>query len=320
MPLAAIAVPIILVGYSCYCHRSLQQLLTRNMYMAIGLILVCMVLYLFLYQPWTAFNADVVELSLVTKYFRSLVYSTNLALNMPFYLVFAGLVIILIRRSNPDIFVLLAILIPPLTYPLIMVSSSFYERMFISLVPFYGFAAAICLDSLYRLLNQKFSQFFAIIVFVLLLSTALVFPKAIFSYGIDMKLDQYPWKLKRWSYLTINTSRMLKGSDFEFMADATKDTLWVKQAYKFLQQKQVQNDEWVFMTIQNTTLLYHTDLKAQLLWPVKKSYLDIIPNRFWILVDPEEVAGRFSMANFYYGIFNPPENSRMLSHGPTVTE
>jgi hypothetical protein len=268
-----------------------------------------MVPYLFLYQPWTAFNADVVELSLATKYFRSLVYGTNLALNMPFYLVFAGLVVILIRRSNSDICVLMAILVPPLIYPFIMVSSSFYERMFISLVPFYGFAAAICLDSLYRLLNQKSSHFSATIVFVLLLSTALVFPKAIFSYGIDMKLNQYPWKLKRWSYLTINTSRMLKKSDFEFMTDATKDTLWVKQAYKFLRNKQVQNDEWVFMTSQNTTLLYHTDLKAQLVWPVKTSYLNTISERFWVLVDPDETAGRYSMGNFYYGIFNPSRNS-----------
>ena len=124
-----------------------------------------------------------------------------------------------------------------------------------------------------------------------------------------MRLNQYPWKLKRWSYLTINTSRMLKGSDFEFMTCGTKDTLWVKQAYKFLRRQQVQNDEWVFMTIQNTTLLYHTDLKAQLVWPVKTSYLNTISERFWVLVDPDETAGRYSMGNFYYGVFNPSENS-----------
>ena len=104
---------------------------------------------------------------------------------------------------------------------------------------------------------------------------------------------------------------MLKGSDFEFMTDGTKDTLWVKQAYKFLQQKQVQNDEWVFMTIQNTTLLYHTDLKAQLIWPVKASYLNSIKERFWILIDPDEVKGSYSMGNFYYGIFNPPAGERI---------
>jgi hypothetical protein len=313
MPLAAIAAPIILLSYSLYCHRSWYQLVNKNLFIAIGFILACIVPYLFLYQPWTAFNANVVELSLATKYFRSFVYLISLALNMPFYLVAVGLVLIACRRSRSDIFVLLALLVPSLAYPLIMVSSSFYERMYLNLVPFYGFAAAICLDSFYRLLNRKVSRFAALIVLILLLSSSLIFPKAIFSYGVDVKLDQYPWKLKRWPFLMTTTYRMLKKTDFEFMTKETKDTLWVEQAYAFLKQKQVRKNEWVFMTIQNTTLLYHTDLKAQLIWPVKKSYLDTIPDRFWVLIDPEEVAGRYSMGNFYYGVFNPPEGMRIRS-------
>ena len=65
------------------------------------------------------------------------------------------------------------------------------------------------------------------------------------------------------------------------------------------------------MTIQNTTLLFHTDLKAQLIWPVKASYLNYIKERFWILIDPDEVKGSYSMGNFYYGIFNPPAGERI---------
>jgi len=311
MPLAAIAAPIILVSYSIYSKRSWHQLVNKNLLVAIGFIIVCMIQYLFLYQPWTAFNADVVELSLATKYFRSIVYLISLGLNMPFYLVAVGMILIICRRSKSDVFVLLAILVPALIYPLIMVSSSFYERMYLNLVPFYGFAAAICLDSFYLFLNRKFSRLSSTIVLVLLLSCALVFPKAIFSYGINVNLDQYPWNLKRWPFLTTTTYRMLKKTNFEFMTKETKDTLWVEEAYEFLRRKQVRNDEWVFMTIQNTTLLYHTDLKAQLIWPVKKSYLNTIQDRFWILIDPEEVAGRYSMGNFFYGIFNPPEGSQI---------
>jgi len=276
-----------------------------------GFILACIVPYLFLYQPWVALGADVVELSLPTKYYRSLIYVVSMALNMPFYLVFAGLILVLIRRSKPDMFVLLALLVPTLTYPLIMVSSSFYERMFLTLVPFYGLAAAIFLNSFYQLLHRKFSRFSAVLVLTLLFSSALLFPKLIFSYGIDVKLDQYPWRLKRWPLLTTTTYRMLKKADFEFMTNATKDTLWVEEAYEFLRQKHVRKDEWVFMTIQNTTLLYHTDLKAQLIWPVKKSYLNEIRDRFWLLIDPEEAAGRDSMGNFYYGFFNPPDDVRI---------
>ena len=63
MPLAAIVAPIILMGYRLYCHRSWKHLLNQNLMMAMGLILACIIPYLFLYQPWTAFNADTANIA-----------------------------------------------------------------------------------------------------------------------------------------------------------------------------------------------------------------------------------------------------------------
>jgi hypothetical protein len=311
MPLAAIAAPIIMLVYQMYSQKSWQWLVSRNLLLSILLVVLFIIPYLSVYQPWKAFNADVVELSLATKYFRTGAYLAGLSVNMPFYLIVVGLVIMLWKRSKSDIYILIVILVPPVTYPLLMVSSSFYERIYLILIPFLAITAALTLESVYWLMRNKFRKSTGLLVLTLLLLPALFFPKLIYSYGINMRLSQYPFKLRRGSFLSLTAYRMLKGLDYGFLTRDTKDTLWVQEANALLQKKGVGKNEWVFMTIQNTTLLFHTDLKAQLIWPVKASYLNSIKERFWILIDPDEVKGSYSMGNFYYGIFNPPAGERI---------
>lgn len=310
-PQAAIALVIILLFYNLYNQRSWQWLSNRTFVLSLFLIAFFISPYLFLCQPWKVLHTPIEELSLFTKYFRTGAYLIGLSTNMPFYLIFIGLLFMLWKRTPSDIFTIITLLIPPLVFPLFIISSSFYERIYLFLIPFLSLATARSIDFLYSLIQERVRKPIGYLLIFSLLFVGLFFPKNL-SYGIDRHLSQYPFSLQRWPKVIPTFYKFITGIDsFGFLTGGQKDTQWVREAIAFLQNRRIGKGEWVFTTFQSTTLLFYTDFKAQLIWPIKESYLNSIKERFWILIDPVEVREEESMCDFFHGRFNPPSNERI---------
>jgi hypothetical protein len=79
----------------------------------------------------------------------------------------------------------------------------------------------------------------------------------------------------------------LTNKEIEGAGDYIKtSSRWIDDVISLLKRENV-SSEWIFTTYQNAPLLFYTDYKVQLIWPVKKEFLETYKERFWIVIDPE---------------------------------
>jgi hypothetical protein len=157
------------------------------------------------------------------------------------------------------------------------------------IVPFLSITAAAFLDKYYRfLLLKRLNKFTTIILFYAVLITALASPP-IFSFPFNF-LSKNIKTLQRDIPSIIPLAYYIKLINCmepdNFLLSGAADPQWVGEAVKFLKTKDVAPDEWVFTTYSNTVFLFYSDYKVQLIWPVKKTFLDSFKERFWIIIGP----------------------------------
>ncbi|MFC1591562.1 hypothetical protein ACFL43_03460 [Thermodesulfobacteriota bacterium] len=93
--------------------------------------------------------------------------------------------------------------------------------------------------------------------------------------------------------------RTLQGREREnFLRINVLETEWIEEAMAFFERRGVAPQEWVFTTFNNTVMLFYTDLRAQLLWPVRKSFFETATEHYWIVIDPYD-ADRWACRWFY---------------------
>jgi len=289
-PVTALTSVIVLFVYHCYCKKTIKWILDKKLSYCVLLLLAFMFIYGLLYQPWRAWYTTAVHFPLFIKFIRVAQFVVTFSIDCSFLLVCSGIVTQLYYRERPDVLVIVVFLFSLLINPFLIFYTSLYERTMVAIIPFLSITIARFLCELYRLLQGlRLNKFLKKTLFCCVMFTGLIFPMS-FSFPSNI-IDRYcRYPLLRDIPSPINLLYYLKfinGKESDdFLHRKELDSRWVTEAIEFLESKEVSGDEWVFTTFNNAVFLFYSDLKVQLVWPIRKSFLDSYHERFWILIGP----------------------------------
>ncbi len=288
-PITAIVLFITISVYSTCTHGNVRWALNKKLLLTLMALTVFTLLYCLVYQPWRSWHITPVQYSFFLKFVKVALFTVRFSIDCSFILVCLGAATLLFYRKREDMLVIMIVLIFLTVYPCFVFYSSLFERLMIVIIPFISITAARFLDEFYLILRKKGVQkFIAGAAFNVVLFSGLIIP-SIFSFPADI-IGRDVQTLQRDIPSGIPLAYYLKyinGREPEdFLLKGTVNPQWVKEAVEFLKSRDVGADEWVFTTYSNTVFLFYSDFKVQLIWPVKKSFLDSCQERFWILIAP----------------------------------
>lgn len=310
-PITAVASFVIIFAYTWYSRGALTWLINKKLLCSFLLLLVFVVTYSFIYQPWRSWHSTPVHFSFLSKFIKTTLFVVRFSMDSSFLPACLGIGILLYRRKKQDVFLLLVYLVSLAVYPLLIFYSSLFERLMLVIVPFLSITIAIFLDELYTFLQKKkinkFIQesfFSGVLLAGLMLPATFSFPANIIAESVESLQRDIPSKIPLAYYL-----RFINGLEKDnFLRRGTVDPQWVEEAIEFLKSKNVPTDEWVFTTFSNTAFLFYSDLKVQLIWPIRKSFLDSYSERFWILIGPYD--SQWSSCQWFYKFADAEDRCR----------
>ena len=301
-PITAIAAFLIIFVYNCYSQKTLKWILNKKIMYSLLLLLAFTLMYSSIYQPWRSWHITPVHFTLFDKFFKIALFMVTFSIDCSFLLVCLGIVTLLYRRDKSDILIILVLLSSLLIYSCFIFYTSLYERVMLVIIPFLSMTIARFLNELYQYLQERrFNELLKGAIFYGVLFTALIFPTHFsFPSTIISRYCRYP--LHRYVPSKINLVYHLKFinnmESNDFLHRGIWDTQWVMEAIEFMKNKSVSTNEWVFTTYNNAVFLFYSDFKVQLIWPIRKSFLDSYQKRFWVLIGPYDHES--SACNWFY--------------------
>ncbi len=300
-PITAICTVMIIVLYNTHRLRNIKWVFDGKLLLCIFFISCFVVLYSMVYQPWRAWNITPVNYPFSMKFFKVCFFLLRFYMDSAFIPVCFGTLILLLRRKQSDIFILLVFAVCMFVYPYIIIYSSLYERLMLVLVPFIAITAGLFFNEFYLFLAQKnintilrSSVFYVTLLSALTVPWLYSFPVNIIAEKVEILQRDIPCRVPLLYYL-----RLLNGLELDnFLYHRTVDPRWVNGTIEFLKSKNIDESEWVFTTYRNTVFLFYSNLRAQLIWPVRKSFLDSCKKRFWVVIDPWDY--KYTTCHWYY--------------------
>jgi hypothetical protein len=300
-PVTAISALCIMFLYDCYRRRGPKGVLNKKVALCLLAVAAFVLAYGSFYQPWRSWHTTPVHFPFQSKVVKTVLFMAGFSLDCSFLLVCLGMVTMLYRRRGPDILVVLVLVVSPVVHPLFTVYSSLFERLLLATVPFLCIAIARFLDELYvafqkRKLNKLIGgAVLCTVLFTgLILPARLSFPGNLIASRVQDLQRRVPSRVNLAYHIRFITGR----ESYNLLRSGTIDPQWVSEAVAFLKDKGVGSDEWVFTTFHNAVFLFYSDLRAQLIWPVRKSFLDSYQERFWILIGPHDA--EWSACQWFY--------------------
>jgi len=315
-PITAIAAFLIIFVYNCYSQRTLKWILNKKFMYSLLLLLAFTLMYSSIYQPWRSWHITPVHFTLFDKFFKIALFMVTFSIDCSFLLVCLGIVTLFYYREKSDILIMLVLLSSLVIYSCFIFYTSLYERVMLAIIPFLSMTIARFLDKLYQYLQERrFSKLLKGAIFYGILLTALIFPTHFsFPSTIISKYCRYP--LHRYIPSKINLVyyfKFINGMESEnFLYRGELDTQWVEEAIEFLKSKGVSTNEWVFTAYNNAVFLFYSNFKIQLIWPIRKSFLDSYQKRFWVLLGP--YAHELLACHWFYKFSGMEEKCKNLNY------
>jgi len=201
----------------------------------------------------------------------------------------ALLIIVLRGRTEtgvgkPTLMILVTVLAWIVISPLATPIPSRHIRIFAPLIPIIIIALISYLDT-YLLQNQRKKTFVLATLLLLVAASLAVFMSTL------VQVDIMPYD---------RTSTV--GTLYHYVLDGM-GTDWLKEALALLAQRNATAGTLVLITYDNYPLMFHTEYKAQLVWPIRKGYIDGYGKKMFILEEPAP----FLMEHcaYFYKYFEP---------------
>jgi hypothetical protein len=163
-----------------------------------------------------------------------------------------------------------------LGYPMICRTTpemAFYERIFAALVPFIFYGGMAAISMLTDFIRNKI---YARAAWAALCAGFLIFP-VFFSYGENLKY-------------------FIQG-EFAAVNIPYTDSRWVRPVIKYIKDTEVP-DPLILTSFEHFVFTYYSDFDAQLLWPVKKEFIDTTKRNLFIVLEDYRVVNQ--LVKLYY--------------------
>lgn len=270
-PIIAIIVFALLFFYNI-CTGDYKVFYKKNYLLSLTIILAFLIPYLIIIRPWNIEGLHISTTDIMEKLIISLFFLNGITYNIGFIPFCISAIFLLHRSSLSDKFIILSWLVY-IAIALVMTPSlSFYPRLFIQMLPTFYITIASMMDFVYVSLKKlKLDYGLRLILISSLILFIAIFP---YIFALRPKLDS--------PLFDFLNNRGIEGFD----AWVKTNSAWTGNVISLLERENV-SSEWVFTTYGNAPLLWYTNYRVQLIWPVKKEFLNSYKERFWVVVDPE---------------------------------